>query len=184
MGVLTTQRRELKNARVYFIPAGEVVDTVTTSVTTWPDANPLTNYTAFQFQDIETLNESKEFDTEVFKIPKAAGAYVDDEEQTLKKRIWTAVTSKTNSLLKQLEHALASVPVVGTAQAPGLKNDNSIEGVMLVEIQLKNGTISERWQVWAKLRLVTPGEVGPTTSKLEISFEQRDSGNNTYLLVA
>ena len=47
MGVLTTQRRELKNARVYFIPAGEVVDTVTTSVTTWPDANPLTNYTAF-----------------------------------------------------------------------------------------------------------------------------------------
>lgn len=184
MSALTTKRRELKNARLYFIPVGETVDAVTVSSTTWPDNSPTTNYTNYQFDDIETVKEEKQFDSEVFKIPKDAGGYLDDEEQTLTKRTWTAATAKTNSLLKQLEHALATVPVVGTAQAPGAKQDNYIEGVLLLEIQLKSGTVTERTQVWARLRLSAAGEVGPTTSKIEFSIEQRDSGNNTYLLVA
>jgi hypothetical protein len=184
MAALTTKRRELKNARLYFIPVGELVDAVTVSKTTWPDNSPTSNWTNYQFDDIETVKEAKEFDTETFKIPKDAGGYLDDEEQTLKKRTWTAATAKTNSLLKQLEHALATVPVVGTAQAPGVKQDNFIEGVMLLEIQNKDGAVIERTQVWARLRLVTAGEVGPTTSKIEFSIEQRDSGNNTFLLVA
>lgn len=181
---LTTKRRELKNARLYIIPVGTLVDAVTVSKTTWPDNVPTTNWTDWQFDDIETVKEVKEFDTEIFKIPKDAGGYVDDEEQTLKKRKWTSATAKTNSLIKQLEHALATVPVVGVAQAPGVKNDNFIEVVMLLEIQNKDGAIIERTQVWAYLRLVTAGDVGPTTSKIEFELEQRDSGNNTYELVA
>lgn len=184
MSALTTKRRELKNARLYFIPTGETVDSITISKSTWPDNDPLTNWTNYQFDDIETVKEAKEFDTETFKIPKSTGGYMDDEEQTLKKRTWTASTVKTNSLIKQLEHALTSVPVVGTAQTPGAKQDNYIDGVMLLEIQNKTGVVIERTQVWARMRLTTAGDVGPTTSKIEFVIEQRDSGNNTYLLVA
>jgi hypothetical protein len=190
MAALTTKRREYKNARLYFIPVGEVIplgdgeSSLTVSKTTWPDNTPPSNWTGYQFDDIETVKESKEFDTETFKIPAAAGGYLDDEEQTLKKRMWTAATAKTNNLLKQLEHALAAVPVVGTPQAPGAKQDNYLEGVMLLEIQNKDGPVIERTQVWARLRLVTAGDVGPATSKIEFSLEQRESGNNTFLLVA
>lgn len=182
---LTTKRRELKNARIYFIPVGTVVDGITVSKTTWPDNAPLTNWTDNQFAHIETVTEEKQFDSEIFKIPADAGGYFDDEEQQKKKRLWSCVSALTNSLLKQLEHGLATPPVVGTAQAPNVNNNNFIEGVFLLEIQIAStGVITERTQVWSYLRLTTAGGVGPTTAKPEFTFEQRDSGNNTYLLVA
>jgi hypothetical protein len=184
MSAPTTIRRELLNARVYFIPNGETVDSVTVDSDTWPDNNPLTNWTNYQLQDTETLAIEKTYDTETFKIPKDAGGYRDDDENTLKKVLYTGVTAKTNSYFKKLEHALASVPVVGTAQAPHVANDDYIEGVALIELQNKTGTVTERIQIWARLRIANPGEVGPATRKVTYTLESRDSGNNTYLLVA
>lgn len=184
MSVPTLIRRELKNARIYFIPAGEVVDGVTVSATTWPDNAPTSNYTGYQFADIETVKEAKEIESETFKIPRSTGGYVNDNEENMVSRVWTAMTAKTNSIVKQLEHALASPVVANTAQAPGVKQDNFIDGVMLLEIQNKNGTVIERTQVWSRLRLVSAGDVGPTTAKVEISFEQRESSLNTYIAYA
>ena len=185
MSAPTLIRRELKNARLYFIPAGETVDTITISPTAaWPDNDPLANWTAYQFADIETLKESKEVETETFKIPKDNGGYTVDTEEMLVKRMWTAVTAKTNNYLKQLEHALPATVVAGTAQAPFTQNNNYLDGVMLLEIQNKNGTVIERTQVWARLRLVSSGDVGPTTAKVEISLEQRESAYNTYTAYA
>jgi hypothetical protein len=175
-------RRELTNVRLYFIPAGEVVDTVPVSISTWPDNAPTSNYTAYAFIDIETMKEAKEVNSETFSIPKDAGGYFDDIEETVKSRKWTASTAKTNNYLKKLEHGLAAVPVVGTAQAPNVNNSNFIDGVLLMEIQDKTGPIIERTQVWARLRLASTPDVGPTTRKFDLVFEQRDSGNNTFVI--
>jgi hypothetical protein len=184
MSVPTLIRRELKNARLYFIPSGETVDSVTVANATWPDAVPTTNWTGYQFADIETVKEAKEVETEKFKVPKATGGYTIDTEEMLVMRTWKATTSKTNSIVKQLEHALAAAVVASTAQAPFVKNDNYLDGVMLLEIQNKNGVVIERTQVWARLRLVSAGDVGPTTAKVELSLEQRESTLNTYVAFA
>lgn len=186
MSAPTLIRRELKNARLYFIPSGETVDSVAVSLAnaTWPDNSPTANWTAYQFADIETVKESKEVETETFKIPKSTGGYSVDTEEMLVKRMWNATTAKTNSILKQLEHALASPLVASAAQAPFVKNDNYVEGIMLMEIQNKNGVVIERTQVWARLRLVTAGDVGPATAKVEFSLEQREHANNSYIAYA
>lgn len=186
MSAFTTIRRELLNARVYFIPAGEVVDAnpALSATTQWPDNSPTTNYTAFQLQDTETLKCEREFEEETFKIPKAAGGYADDVESTLKKVTYTGATAKTNSLLKQLEHGLASQPAVGTAQSPFARNDNYVEGLAFIELQNKTGTVTERIQVWSRLRLTDAGEAGPATKKLTYTLEVRDSTANSYVLVA
>lgn len=177
-------RRELTNARLYFIPAGEIVDSVTVANALWPDNSPTSNYSDYQFADIETVKEAKEVTTETFQIPKAAGGYFEDTEETVKSRKWTASTAKTNSYLKQLEHGLASVPVVGTAQAPNVNNSNFLDGVLLLEIQNKSGAIIERTQVWSRLRLAATPDVGPSTRKFDLVFEQRDSALNSFVVVA
>jgi hypothetical protein len=184
MAAPTVIRRELLNARVYFIPAGEVVDSVTVANATWPDGDPITNWTAYQLQDTETLAVEREFDTETFQIPKAAGGYLDDDESTLKKVTFAGETAKTSSLIKQLEYGLASQPVVGTPQAPFTRNDDYLEGVALIEFQNKSGVVTERLQMWSRLRVTNPGTVGPQTKKITYQLERRDSVLNTYLLVA
>lgn len=185
MSAYTTNRRENLNARVYFLPVGEVVDAVTVVQNgPWPDNVPTTNYTNFQLQDTESLKCDREHDVETFKIPKATGGYLDDEESLLKKVTYTGETHKTNSLLKQLEHGLASQPVVGTSQAPFVSNTNYVEGVALIEIQNKTGAVTERIQVWVRLRLPNAGDIGPAAKKLTYTLEVRDSTANSYLLVA
>ena len=185
MSAPTLIRRELKNTRIRFIPTGETVDTVTVSKTTWPDAVPTTNWTAYDFPDIEGVTQENEIRTEVFMIPDDAGDYFPDHEETVISRKWKAKTSKTNSYLKMLEHGLATVPTSGAAQTPGVRTvNNFLTGVALIETQNKNGTVIERTQVWAKLRLVSPGEAGPATTKIEFSLEQQPSGNNTFVAYA
>jgi hypothetical protein len=185
MSAPTTIRRELLNiAFLSFIPAGELVDAVTVSATTWPDNTPTTNWTAYQIPDVESLTLVKEYDSETFKVPKTSGGYFEDVDSTLKKVSYKGKTSKTSSYFKRLENGLATVPVVGTAQSPFVDNNNFIEGVFLIEIQNKNGAVTERMQLWGRLRLENPGDTGPATRKLEFSIEKRDSGNNSYVLVA
>lgn len=186
MAAFTTIRRELLNARVYFIPAGEVVDgnPALSATTAWPDNTPTANWTAFQLHDTETIKAEREFEQETFKIPKSTGGYTDDTESTLKKVTYTGTTAKTNSLLKQLEHGLTSQPVVGTAQSPFVRNDDFVEGVALLELQNKAGVMTERIQVWSRLRLTDAGEVGPSTKKLTYTLEVRDATANSYVLVA
>jgi len=185
MSAPTLIRRELKNARLYFIPSGETVDgAIVAAAANWPDNDPIANWTAYQFADIETVKEAKEVETETFKVPKASGGYSIDTEEMLVKRMWTATTAKTNNYLKQLEHALPTAVVASTPQAPFTNNSNYLDGVMLLEIQNKNGVVIERTQVWARLRLVSAGDVGPATAKVELSIEQRESALNTYVAFA
>ena len=184
MSAPTLIRRELTNARLYFIPAGETVDSILVAQALWPDNAPTANYTDYQFGDVETVKEAKEVTTETFQLPKAGGGYFKDDEETILSRKWTASTAKTNSYIKKLEHGLATVPVVGTPQAPNVNNSNYIDGVMLLEIQNKTGVIIERTQVWARLRLSSTPDVGPTTRKFDLVFEQRDSTLNTFVVVA
>lgn len=181
MAAPTLIRREFKNARISFIPAGETVDSVTVAVGTWPDASPTTNYTAYAFADIESVKETKEVKKETFEVPKSAGGYFLDSEETLVSRIWTSTTAKTNSIIKQLEHGLSAPLVAGVPQAPFTNQNNFVDGVFLLEIQNKNGVVIERTQVWGRLRLVSAGDVGPATAKVEFSIEQRESVLNTYV---
>lgn len=181
----TVIRRELLNiAFLSFIPVGESVDAIVVANGTWPDNSPLTNWTNYRIPDVETMMLEREFDDEIIPIPKASGGYFDDLESTLKKVVYKGKTSRTSSYFKRLENGLASIPVVGTAQAPHVSNQNFIEGVVLMEIQNKTGVVTERLQFWCRLRLDNPGETGPATRKLEFSLELRESGNNTYVLVA
>lgn len=184
MAAPTLLRRELKNARMYFIPSGETVDAVTVANATWPDNNPTTNWTAYEIPEIEDVKEENTVKKESFTIPDAGGGYREEEEEMVTRRMWKASTHKTSIYLKKLQHGLATIPVVGTAIAPGTAKDNYMDGVLLLEIQNKAGTVIERTQVWARLRLVTAGDVGPVTAKVEISLEQLPSTLNSYVAVA
>jgi len=184
MAAPTTIRRELLNARVYFIPSGESVDAVTVSASAWPDNDPTTNYTAYLLHDTETLQSERTYETATFRIPRASGGYRDDKETTLVSAMFQGVTAKTSNFLKQLEYGLASAPVAATPQSPFLRNDDFILGVALIELQNKAGTVTERIQIWAKLRLDEPGQVGPATKKLTYSIEMEDNALNTFVLVA
>lgn len=186
MAAPTLIRRELKNARVYFTPAGELVDMVTVAVTTWPDAVPVTNYTAYALADIETVTVETETEDEPRKLPRSGGGYQVDSEEMVTSRKWMASTAKTNSYVKQLQHGLTTVPVSGAAQAPGARLDNFILGIFTLETQNKNGVIIERLQVWAKMRLASQSaaDIKPETSMVELSFEMQESANNTVVVNA
>lgn len=185
MSVPTLIRRELKNARLRFIPVGETVDTVTVSKTTWPDGAPTTNWTAYDFPDVEKVGVSYETIKEDFLVPADGGDYENNPEEWVRTITYTFDTAKTNSYLKRLEHATSADLVTTVAQrpaAPGVQN--YIEGVALIEIQGKTGAILERIQFWGRLRLVTPGDkAAPTTSKLQYSIEMRQAGNNTVVVI-
>jgi hypothetical protein len=52
-----------------------------------------------------------------------------------------------------------------------------------MEFQNKDGRVTERTQIWSKLRMVNAGEIGPATRKIQYSIEQLDSGNNTFVTI-
>lgn len=183
--VPTMKRRELKNATVSFIPDGEVVDLVTTSKTTWPDAVPTTNYTDFSLPDIETLVEEIGTEEEPFLVPRSSGGYANEPETHLRSLAWTGTTAKTSSLMKKLQYALTSAAVAGTAQTPGASSNMWIDGVLLVELRGSTGSIIERFQIWARMTLADPGSAAaPLTSKLQVKWTILESGNNTHVALA
>ena len=184
MSAFTLVRRELKNARMYFLPAGSSIDSVTVAVATWPDNVPTTNYTDCEIINIEDVKESTTVKKETFTIPDGAGGYRDEDEEMVTQRMWKATTHTTNALFKQLQNGLATIPVVGVAQAPNVKKDNCLDGCFLLEVQNKSGAVIERTQVWGRLRLTAPGDVGPATAKIEFSIEQLYSALNSYVAVA
>ena len=185
MSAPSLTRREILNvAFLAFIPAGEVVDGITVSASTWPDNVPTTNYSAYQIRDVETLKVAKEYDSETFKIPNPSGGYLEDPENSLKSVKFTGLTAMNYSYFTQLEHNLTSPPVLNVAQAPYVANNDFIEGVVLMEFQAKNGEVTKREQIWARIRLTDPGEVGPATRKKTFEIEKRPSGNNTFVQVA
>ena len=177
-------RRELLNARVYFIPTGTTVDAVTVSETTWPDNSPLTNWTDWMLHDTEEVKKTKTFDTEPILVPKDTGGYADDPESTLKNVMFEGKTHKTREIFKQLEWGLSTSPVIGTAQTPFAENSDYLYGVCLMELQNKTGDVTERIQFWSKLRLKDDGGVGPKTKQLTYELEFVVADNNTYLNVA
>lgn len=179
-----SSRRELLNARVYFIPVGKVVDSVTVSETTWPDNSPLTNYTNYMLHDTEEITKVKSFDTEEIKVPKDTGGYADDPESTLKNVMFEGKTHKTREIFKQLEWGLSDEPEIDAAQTPFAQNSDFIEGVVLMEFQNKTGAATETVQFWAKLRLKDDGGVGPKTRLLTYELEYVVADNNTYVLKA
>lgn len=184
MAAPTLIRRELSAAFISFIRAGEVVDSVTVAIATWPDNDPATNWTAFAFADIETVIENRKQVDEAIMIPSVSGGYVEDDEVMVTREAWTCTTAKTNSLVKELQFGVASAIAASTAQAPSTKNDRYIDGVLLLEVKNKSGAIIERMQRWARMRLINPGDIGPATKKVQIEFRGIYSPNNTVITFA
>jgi len=118
MATPTLVRRELKNAKVYFIPAGEVVDTVTVSQTTWPDNDPVSNWTGYQIPDIEGVVQETVTEEESFLMPQDSGGYQDEPEMHLRRLGWTATTAKTSSLMKMLQFAPAAPSAISASYLP------------------------------------------------------------------
>jgi len=181
---LTVARRELKNARVYFIPNGTTVDAGTVSVSAWPDNSPLTNWTDWRFASVEKCLDFREENEEKFMEEDDAGGFKETVEKDIRRKGWTVTTSKTNNLIKQLSQGLATAPVVGTAQAPLAKKDLFLDGALLIEEQGKDGAILERHQIWARMRLKDVPGIDGNTAKIGIEFQELYSSLNTYLLVA
>lgn len=176
-------RRSLHNARFYFIPEGTVVGGVTVSATTWPTASPITNWTDFEIPEVERVVPRNVEEEEEFRIPRDTGGYLIDRNVDVVSRIWGIFTHKASSYTKRLEHGTAVFPTVNVATIPGAVSNPFIRGVALFELQGKGGTMEERFQLWGKLRLVSPGEVGPKTRLIEMNFELLNSGNNTLVLL-
>lgn len=184
MSVLAFKRREKKLERIYFIPLGTVVDGVTVAVATWPDNVPTSNYTDFQFDDVEKLKPGREVAAEKFTIPGTTGYIIDSEELVIGNS-FTATTAKTNALIKQLEHGFLTIPVAGVAQAPRARKENYLDGVMLKETYVVGtGVVTERFQSWARMTVSDFGESGPDTSKVQVTFTERESANNSVLQIA
>ena len=182
MAVPTLKRRELKGAVICFIPLGELVDAVTVSETTWPDNAPTTNYTDFEFPDIEGVVEEILSEEEPFLLARPSGGYGDEPETHLRGLAWTGTTAKTNSLIKQLQKALAAAAVASTAQSPGVLGALYIDGVFLLEIRGNAGAIIERTQVLARMTLADPGAgAGPLTSRVQVKWRIRYALLNTYV---
>jgi hypothetical protein len=177
-------RRELKTAKAYFVPLGESVDSVTVSKTTWPDGDPVTNYTNFEVPEIEGLVEELMTEEEVFLLPRDSGGYQNETETHLRGIKWTATTSKTNSYVKQLQLATPGVPVATTAQAPSELGKVQKDGILLIELR-NAGVVIERIQVWARMTLADVGAAAAsTTSKIQIRWELLVAGNNTSVVLA
>ena len=189
---LTTIRRELKSVRIYFIPEGTVLPLgaaelpLTVSIlNAFPDNTPPTNYTDWQFKQIETVKEAKTVKNEPFTIGSDYGGYDEDDEDMIVKRVWTVDTHLNNSIFKQLQYGLTAPPVVGVSQAIDRNKANSMEGVLLLEVLEKRlSTVIERISCWAKLRLISPGEAAAPTAKQEFSFTMKGHPSNTFVLVA
>ena len=187
-----TARRELKNARIYLVPAGTVLATGdgSNSLTVaegavFPDNSPTTNYTDYEIPDIEEVTEELKKKEEEFVIPDTVnGAYFADEESTVTSRKYKAVTHKITALLKGLAFGLAAKPVIGTAAAINANKDPYVDGVCLIEIANKGGTVIDRAVFWARMRLTDPGKIGPETSKLGVEITVRPHVSNSYLSVA
>lgn len=181
---LTVTRRELKNARLYFIPNGTSVDGGTVSISSWPDAVPTTNYTDWQFSSVEKVEDFREENEEKFLQESPYGGMEEVVEKDLRRRGWAVTTSKTNNLIKQLQNGLLAAPAVGTPQTPSAAKDLYLDGVLLLEEQLKDGVVSERHQVWARMRLrAVPGTDG-NTAKVTVEFQILQAALNSYKLVA
>lgn len=178
---LSLIRRELRGYFLYFIPNGTAVDGGTVSITSWPDGVPTTNYTDWQFADIEKVVVELQTDSETFPVPSTSGGYDEDEEKWIKGRKWKCTSAKTNSILKQLENGTASPVTAGVSQKPLGTRNCTLDGVLLIEIKDKNGTVTERTQVWARLSITTPAGGDKTTSKVEFEFKQLESSLNTYI---
>lgn len=184
MPELAFKRREVKSERIYFIPRGAIVDSVTVAIATWPDMVPTSNWGDYQLSDIEMLKPTRKTESETFIVPADSGGYEENVEEIVVSNSWTADTALTNALLKQLEYGLAVPPVAGTAQTPYTRKENYIEGVLLKETQLRStGAVTERLQCWARMYLVTPGDSGPKTSKLQVRFQKMASPNNTLVII-
>lgn len=184
MAAPTLIRRELANAVLSFIPAGETVDSVTVAKELWPDEDPTTNYTDYAIPDIEKVVEEKSVVDEEIMIPDANGGYFADDEQMVTSRMWVITTAKTSNLIKQLDKGLASTLVAAAAQTHGTKSDNFVMGVLRIVMVNKNGSVLETTKVWAKLRVRSTGETGPATKKIELQFKQYPSSLNTITVAA
>lgn len=176
-----TNVRRLKGAFVFFIPFGETVDSVTVSATAWPDNDPTTNWTNYAFGCIENVKPLREYDTEVFLCPDPAGGYDEDEEQRLKRFGWIMQTSKYNEVITQLEYALATVPVIDTAQSPAAERDSFVEGVVLIQARGSAGSDYHVEQWHAKLRLATVPDWANATSRPIIQFQLVRNDLNTFV---
>lgn len=186
MAALDFSRREVKAERIYFIPAGTTVDALTVARESgWPDDAPPENYADWELDDIETLKPERETESESFDIPSETGdGYTRDTDEWVTALSWTAETSKTNALVIMLEEGLLALPVAGTAQVPGARKENFVEGLMLHETATRGIGVTRRRQVWARCFIVTPGDSGPKTSKVQLKFRQMESSLNTFLVVA
>ena len=182
MPALAFNRREVKGERIYFIPAGTTVDSVVVAVATWPDAAPATNFTDYEIHDIETLEPSKETESETFLVPSDTDGYEEDMDESVKANSWTAETAKTNAIVKMLEYGLATLPVAGAAQVPFARKENYVEGLLLKEVQVRGVGMTERLQIWARLFLDSPGNSSSKTSKVKVKFRKMASANNTFVI--
>ena len=187
-----TARRELKNARMYLVPAGTVLATGdgSNSLTVaegavFPDNSPTTNYTDYEIPDIEELTEELSRKDEKFMVPdQINGAYFEDEEITVVGRKYKGTSHKITAAMKGLAFGLAAKPVIGTAAAINANKDPYVDGVCLIEIANKGGTVIDRAVFWGRFRLTDPGKVGPETSKLGFEVAVRPHVSNSYLCVA
>jgi len=190
MSQFAFKRREVKAERIYFIPAGTVIalgdgsSSLTVAREAWPDSEPVTNYSDYAIDDIETLKTERETETETFDIPSAADGYQKDLDEWVTGRMWTAETAKTNALVIMLEEGLTALPVAGTAQIPGARKENYVEGLMHHETATRGIGTTRRRRVWARVYLVTPGDSSSKTSKVQLKFRQMDSSLNSFVVVA
>ena len=174
------RRRELKSVKAFFIPEGETVDGVTVAIGAWPDDDPTTNYTDFEFEDIESMTDEEITEEETRSLPRDSGGYYQDSIKHFRGRRFTTSTVKTNNLIKQLQNQVAAAVVAGTPQQPGVTATPQLDGVLLLEVKGNDGAIIERIQIWSRMTLQSPGEAKPQNAVLQVRWELIPAANNTY----
>lgn len=180
--IAQVNRREIRFDHFTFIPEGQVVDGVTTAKNTWPDNTPTTNYEPFKLLELTNIKPFFETDDEtLLMVSESAAGWTEESSGTVKRTGFTFDAIRTNGFYKMLEHGLATMPVLGTAQAPGADKRKYRDGMVLHESGDVNlGVITERKQSWARLELVSPGDHTNKTVMVQLRLTFLDADNNTF----
>ncbi|MFT3992544.1 MAG: hypothetical protein QM680_14190 [Luteolibacter sp.] len=102
MSAPTTTRRQLLNAKAYFIPYGETVSAAAVAATAWPATTTMTAWSPYEITDIEKADDVRAVSEEKIMVPSDLGGYWEDYERMLTGLGYELATSKSNSYIEQL----------------------------------------------------------------------------------
>lgn len=173
-------RKELLSGFLFFVEAGETVDTQVISATIKPDNSPTTNWT--DRPDQTKIEIEHTYIVEEDMVPSAQGGFVSQETRY---RTGSKISFTDRNISEQWErmsYGLKTKIAATTAQLPFAAQDNAIFGWLKIQQLNQEGTTRIICDVWGKLILSGNSTVADVnTTKPQFVFQVRESALNAWV---